>query len=169
MKFDHGPNLLKYDFSQWHLRDIWPRFFGTILLTFFEIIAKSCFKVDTTSLKLEIRLHAHSIGTNTRSGTESIFAFISLVHAFGTMLLDVVISVLWRVSFICEYLRYFAHSLISGLKFSGRDESWTGDCATCGRCIELHVTLWADVVLRALPVCSSVTIGEYPVRNRIVN
>ena len=31
------------------------------------------FKVAATSLKLEIRLHAHQVGTNTRSGTEVIF------------------------------------------------------------------------------------------------
>ena len=30
------------------------------------------FKVTATSLKLEIRLHAHQVGTNTRSGTKEI-------------------------------------------------------------------------------------------------
>ena len=45
-------------------------------------------KVTATSLKLEIRLHAHMVGTNTRSGTEAIFMLIWLAYyVFGTRLL----------------------------------------------------------------------------------
>ena len=33
-------------------------------------------KVDATSLRLEIRLHAHQVGTNTPSGTETIVTLI---------------------------------------------------------------------------------------------
>ena len=44
-------------------------------------IKKSCvnttsIKVAATSLKLEMRLHVHQVGTNTRSGTEAIFTLI---------------------------------------------------------------------------------------------
>ena len=47
------------------------------------------FKVDSTSLILEIRvrLHAHLGGTKTRPGTEVMFTLLSLAHAFGTRLL----------------------------------------------------------------------------------
>ena len=58
-------------------------------------------KVDVTSLKLEIRLHAHLVGTNTRSGTEASFALIWLAHHRSE-------------------LRYFARSLISGLSDGAR-------------------------------------------------
>ena len=34
------------------------------------------FKVAATSSKLEIRLHAHQVGTNTRSDTEVIFTLV---------------------------------------------------------------------------------------------
>ena len=47
-----------------------------------------CFKVRATSLKLEIRLHAHQVATNTRPCTEVSFTLIWLAHAFGTMLLN---------------------------------------------------------------------------------
>ena len=53
------------------------------------------FKVAATSLKRAIRLHAHPVGTNTRSGTEAIFTLILLAH-------------------VRSELGYFAHSLISG-------------------------------------------------------
>ena len=33
-------------------------------------------KVAAASLKLETRLHAHQVGTNTRSGTETVFTLI---------------------------------------------------------------------------------------------
>ena len=46
------------------------------------------FKVATTFLKLEIRLHTYQIGTNARSGTEVMFTLIWLAHAFGIMLLS---------------------------------------------------------------------------------
>ena len=36
----------------------------------------SVIKVAATSLKLEVRLHAHQVGTNTRSGTEVIYTLI---------------------------------------------------------------------------------------------
>ena len=49
--------------------------------------ALQCFKVTATALKLEIRLHTHQVGLNTRSGTEVIFTLIWLAHAFGTRLL----------------------------------------------------------------------------------
>ena len=49
--------------------------------------ALQCFKVTATSPKLEIRLHAHQVGTDTPSGTKVIFTLIWLVHAFGTRLL----------------------------------------------------------------------------------
>ena len=55
------------------------------------------FKVAATSLKLEIRLHAHRVGTNTHSVTEAILTLAWLAHAFGTTLL-------------CSL-----HSLVSGL------------------------------------------------------
>ena len=45
---------------------------------------KLAFKVAATSLKLEIRLDAHLVGTNTRSGIKVIFMLIWLAHAFKT-------------------------------------------------------------------------------------
>ena len=56
----------------------------------------SAFKVAATSLKLEIRLYAHRVGTNTRSGTEA----------------KVQRSSHWLV---CSEPDYSARSLISGL------------------------------------------------------
>ena len=44
---------------------------------------KIYFKVAATSWKLEIRPHAHQVGTNTWSGTEVIFTLIWLACAFG--------------------------------------------------------------------------------------
>ena len=41
-------------------------------------------KVAATSMKLEIRLYAHLVGMNKRSGTKAIFTLIGLAHAFGT-------------------------------------------------------------------------------------
>ena len=55
------------------------------------------FKVDATSLKLEIRLQAHEFGTNTRSGTEVIFTLIWLAHAFGSKLLCTYFKLKWRL------------------------------------------------------------------------
>ena len=43
-------------------------------------------KVAAMSSKLEIRLYAHPVGTNTRSGIEEIFTLIWLAHAFRTRL-----------------------------------------------------------------------------------
>ena len=50
------------------------------------------------------------------------------------------------------------------LKFPGRDRSWTGDYATCGSCHLAHAAQSAHA-----PHFSSVTIGEYPIRTRLVN
>ena len=50
------------------------------------------------------------------------------------------------------------------LKFPGRDRSWTGDYATCGSCHLAHAAQSAHA-----PRFSSVTIGEYPIRTRLVN
>ena len=53
----------------------------------FALDAVCSSQVLATSLKLEIRLHAHQIGTNTQSATKAIFTLIRLAHAFGTGLL----------------------------------------------------------------------------------
>ena len=42
-------------------------------------------KGAATLLKVEIRLRAHQVYTNTWSGTEVIFTLIWLAHAFGTI------------------------------------------------------------------------------------
>ena len=44
-------------------------------------------KVAVTSVKLDIRLHAHPVGMNSRSGTEANFMLIWLAHAFWTRVL----------------------------------------------------------------------------------
>ena len=44
-------------------------------------------KVPASCLKLEIRLHGHRMGTNTRCDTEAICTLVWLAHAFGTWLL----------------------------------------------------------------------------------
>ena len=66
-------------------------------------------KVAVTSLKLEIRLHAHQVGTNARSGTEAICTLIWLAHH--------------------SKLGYFACGLILGL---------SDNTATLGYCISCY-------------------------------
>ena len=82
-------------------------------------ICPATFKVDALSLRLEISLHAHPVGTNTRFGTEVIFTLIWLAYAFG---------IRWRTHDLVpkSFLRSFdwltrselgdcARSLITGL------------------------------------------------------
>ena len=70
------------------------------------LILQKKIKVAATSLKLEIRLFAHKVGMNTRSGTEASFTLIWCVRK--------------------SQLGYFAR-LISGLKLPSQDGSWMGD------------------------------------------
>ena len=70
-----------------------------------EISTNCHFKVTATSLTLEIRLHAHQVGTNTRSGTEVMFTLLWLAHAFGS-------------------IGYFVRSLISGLDNGAATLKW---------------------------------------------
>ena len=43
---------------------------------YLSIIGNAYLKSSAMSLKLEIRLHTHTVGTSTRSGTKAIFALI---------------------------------------------------------------------------------------------
>ena len=107
------------------------------ILSIMEIkMCMSEVKVTAMSLKLEVRLHAHSVGTNTWSGTEV------KLHSFD-----------WIMR---SELGYFAHSLNSGfnngaatLKFPGQVGRQTGDYAACGGCHLVHAA-WSAHASRLL-------------------